>query len=93
MNIIMISLMIAYLKLWKFARSKMNATKQEYMSVIFSGCSIDHKGVMICNLANHYPRLARSNEYQVWSDRTGEHYLFKNIEDAVDKFIELKKGK
>lgn len=67
----------------------MNATKQEYMSVIFSGCSIDYKDITLCNLANYYPRLARSNEYQVWSDRQSEYHLFKNIEDAVDKFIEL----
>lgn len=67
----------------------MNATKQEYMSVIFSGCSIDYKDITLCNLANYYPRLARSNEYQVWSDRQSEYHLFKNIDEAVDKFIEL----
>ena len=71
----------------------MNATKEEYMSVIFSGCSVDYKDITFCNLANHYRRLARSNEYQVWSDRQNEYHLFKNIEDAVDKFIELKKRK
>ena len=71
----------------------MNATREEYMSVIFSGCSIDYKDITMCNLANYYPRLARSNEYQVWSDRHGEHHLFKNIDDAVDKFLELKKRK
>ena len=67
----------------------MNATKEEYMSVIFSGCSIDYKDITLCNLANYYPRLARSNEYQVWSDRQSEYHLFKNIDEAVDKFIEL----
>ena len=68
----------------------MNATKEEYKSVIFSGCSIDYMDVSICNLANHHRRIVRSNEYQVWSDRHKEYHLFKNIDDAVDKFIELK---
>jgi len=67
----------------------MKATKEDYKSVIFSGCSIDYRGVSICNLSNHYKRLVSNNEYQVWSDRSKEYHLFKNIDDAVNKFIEL----
>ena len=71
----------------------MKATKEEYKSVIFSGCSIDKKGVSLCNLANHNPRMVRSNEYQVWSGKKEEYHLFKNIDEAVDKFIQLTQGK
>jgi hypothetical protein len=67
----------------------MKATKEDYKSVIFSGCSIDRKGVSLCNLANHHPRLAQSNEYQVWSHKDKEFKLYKNIDEAVEKFIEL----
>lgn len=67
----------------------MKATKEDYKSVIFSGCSIDCKGVHICNLSNHHKRLVSNNEYQVWSDRNKEYHLFKNIDEAVNKFLEL----
>ena len=67
----------------------MKATKEDYKSVVFSGCSIDYKGVSLCNLADHQPRLVRSNEYQVWSYKDNEFKLYKNIDDAVEKFIEL----
>jgi hypothetical protein len=71
----------------------MIATREDYKSVIFSGCSIEYKGVSLCNLANHNPRMVRSNEYQVWSQRDNVFSLYKNIDDAVDKFLELKRGK
>ena len=68
----------------------MNATKEEYKSIIFSGCSIDYKGISICNLSNHYKRVVVSNEYQVWSDKDKIHHIYKNIDEAIDKFLELK---
>lgn len=68
----------------------MKATKEEYKSVIFSGCSIDYKGVSICNLGNHYKRVVASNEYQVWSEKDKKHFMYKNIDEAIDKFLELK---
>lgn len=71
----------------------MRATKEDYKSVIFSGCSIDCKGVSLCNLANHNPRLVRSNEYQVWSHKDNEYGIYKNIDEAVSKFIELVNGR
>lgn len=71
----------------------MNATKEDYKSVIFSGCGIDRKGVSLCNLADYYPRLVRSNEYQVWSSKNNVYVLFKNLDEAVEKFIELTNGR
>ena len=67
----------------------MRATKEDYKSVIFSGCSIECKGVSLCNLANHHPRMVRSNEYQVWSKRDKVFEVYKTIDEAVSKFIEL----
>ena len=52
----------------------MKATAEDYKSVIFSGCSIESNKVHICNLRNY------NKEYK----------LYKNIDDAVNKFIELK---
>jgi hypothetical protein len=71
------------------------ANKQEYMSVIYAGCYIESNGVSICNLEDHLrsrmsvPRA----KYQVCSDRIRFHALFYTLEEAVDKFIELKHRK
>ena len=67
--------------------------KQNIKSVIFSGCSVEKAGVSICNLTNHIAfRLGnRSGSYQVWSDRHRVYDLFRNLDDAVNKFLELAK--
>ena len=67
--------------------------KQNIKSVIFSGCSVEKAGVSICNLTNHIAfRLgSKSGSYQVWSDRHRVYDLFRNIDDAVNKFLELAK--
>ena len=67
--------------------------KQDIKSVIFSGCSVEKAGVSICNLTNHIAfRLgSKSGSYQVWSDRHRGYDLFRNIDDAVNKFLELAK--
>ena len=67
--------------------------KQNIKSVIFSGCSVEKAGVSICNLTNHIAfRLGnRSGSYQVWSDRHRIYDLFRNLDDAVNKFLELAK--
>ena len=67
--------------------------KQDVKSVIFSGYSVEKAGVSICNITNHIAfRLGRKNgTYQVWSDRHQVYDLYKNIDDAVDKFLELVK--
>tara|TARA_Y100001951_G_C11165343_1_gene197139 strand:- start:252 stop:470 length:219 start_codon:yes stop_codon:yes gene_type:complete len=65
--------------------------KQDIKSVIFSGCSVERAGVSICNITNHIAfRLGRKNgSYQVWSDRHRVYDLYKNVDEAVDKFMEL----
>lgn len=68
----------------------MHASADEYKSVIFSGCSIECNKVHICNLKNYNKRLVATNEYQVWSDKHKQYKIYKNIDDAVNKFIELK---
>lgn len=73
----------------KLVKTKKYIPKEHYMSVVYSGCSIEYKGITLCNLANYYQRINMGNEYQVWSDKLKEYHLFKNISDAVDKFIEL----
>ena len=67
--------------------------KQDIKSVIFSGCSVEKAGVSICNLTNHIAfRLgSKSGSYQVWSDRHRVYDLYKNLDDAVNKFLELAK--
>ena len=69
-----------------------NATKQEYKSVVFAGCSIDSNGVSVCNLENYIknPLGVPKAKYQVWSDRHRCYELFYTVEDAIDKFMELK---
>jgi hypothetical protein len=73
----------------------MKATKQDIKTVIFSGCSIDLDGVSICNIENHIKNsiIKRKDKYQVWSDRHKCYMLYQNIDDAVDKFFALNKGK
>lgn len=68
----------------------MQATAEDYKSVIFSGCSIEYNKIHICNLRNYNKRIVADNEYQVWSDKHKEYKIYKNIDDAVNKFIELK---
>ena len=67
----------------------MKATRDDYKAVIFSGCGIDKNGVSLCNLANYNPRIVRANEYQVWSHRHSIFELYKNIDEAVERFMEL----
>ena len=66
------------------------ALKQEYKSVIFSGCSIESKHASICNL-NDFLTGAYSGRarYQVWSDTHKAYEIHYNIDDAVDRFLEL----
>jgi len=71
---------------------KTNAQRGDYKSVIFSGCSIECNGVSICNLRDHNTSSTGNggSRYQVWSDRYRCYDMFYNIDDAVDKFLELK---
>ena len=72
-------------------RNELTANRQQYKSIIFSGCSIEANGVSICNLNDYLdcpPR--RGASYQVWSDVHKTHELYHSLDDAVDKFLELK---
>jgi len=71
--------------------NKISESKEDYKSVIFSGCSIESNGISICNLNNHIGRtFVRSARYQVWSDKHRIYDIYYNIDDAVNKFLELK---
>ena len=69
-----------------------SASREEYKSVVYSGCSIESYGVSVCNLEDvmsskmGVPRA----KYQVWSDKHRFHELFYTLDEAIDKFIELK---
>ena len=67
--------------------------KQDIKSVIFSGCAVEKAGVPICNITNYiaFKLGSRNGSYQVWSDRHRVYDLYKNLDDAVDKFLELAK--
>ena len=70
------------------------STKEDYKSVIFSGCAIEYRNVSLCDLRHFLPQYrGRANGvYQVHSDNKKKLYskLFYSIDDAVDKFDELK---
>lgn len=70
-----------------------DVTKQEYKSVVFSGCSIDSNGISICNLENYIknPMGVPKAKYQVWSDRHRCYELYHTIDAAIDKFMELRR--
>jgi hypothetical protein len=69
-----------------------NVTKHEYKSVIYSGCSVDSRGVSVCNLEDYLSTKigVPKAKYQVWSDKHRFHGLFHTLDEAVDKFIELR---
>lgn len=69
-----------------------SATKAEYKSVVFSGCSIESKGTSLCNLEDVLitPMGVPKAKYQVWSDKHRFHALFYTLDEAIDKFIQLR---
>ena len=66
--------------------------REEYKAVIYSGCTIESRNVSICNLEDWLmnKNFAPRNKYQVWSDRFRFHQLYYNLDEAIDKFLELK---
>ena len=70
------------------------STKEDYKSVVFSGCAIEYRNVSLCDLRHFLPqnRGKANGVYQVHSDNKRKLYskLFYSIDDAVDKFVELK---
>lgn len=65
--------------------------REDYKSVIFDGCAIDHGGVSVCNLIDvpHWQTFIPKAKYQVWSDRHSFNQLYYTIDDALDKFFDL----
>ena len=63
-----------------------------YKAVLFDGCSIEFNGISLCNLENVMNTSVGipKAKYQVWSDRKRFHELYYTIDEAVEKFIELK---
>lgn len=66
--------------------------REEYKAVVYSGCTIESRNVSICNLEDWLmnKNFAPRNKYQVWSDRFRFHQLYYNLDEAIDKFLELK---
>ena len=68
-----------------------SASRADYKNIIHSGCYIEANGVSICNLSDHLYGFDRSARYQVWSDKHNTYELYHNLDEAIDKFLELKR--
>ncbi len=64
--------------------------REEYKNIIYSGRYIESNGVSICNLNDYIQGFNRSAQYQVWSDKHRVYNLYQNLNDALDKFLELR---
>ena len=64
--------------------------KSDYKSGLFAGCAIEYRDISLFNLA-HYVS-SRTGYYQVHSQKMKFSKIYKNIDDAVNKFIELKRN-
>ena len=67
--------------------------REEYKNIIYSGRYIESNGVSICNLNDYIQGFNRSAQYQVWSDKHRVYNLYQNLNDALDKFLELRTRK
>ena len=66
--------------------------KRDYKSVVFSGCAVEYKDISLCNLGNYVPsRNGMSRTYKVHSRRLKFSKIYKNIDEAVSMFLELKR--
>ncbi len=66
--------------------------KASIKNVIKSGCSVDHKDLSICDLRNYcYWMKNRERVYQVHNNKFSE--IYSDINEAIDKFLELKGNK
>jgi len=70
-------------------RNKIIAPIEDYKHIIDSGCAIESNGVSICDLSDYINGLNRPARYQVWSDKHGVYKLYHNLDEAVEKFLEL----
>lgn len=67
--------------------------KEIYSAVIYDGSYVEGGGVSLCNLKDFMNTTigVPKAKYQVWSDRHRFYGLFHNIDEAVEKFLELRK--
>lgn len=70
----------------------METDREEFKAVVYAGCSVESKTASICNLEDWLmnKNFAPRNKYQVWSDRWRVHELYYNLDEAIDRFLELK---
>ena len=71
-------------------KNKTNASKEDYKNMLYSGCYIESNGVSVCNLNDYINGFSRPPRYQVWSDKHRVYELYQNLDEAVEKFLELK---
>ena len=66
-----------------------------YRGVLLDGCSIEYQKLSICDLRDYYNfyRKRRDPIYQVQCDDSKNRFskTYKNINEAVNNFIEIKK--
>jgi hypothetical protein len=66
--------------------------KDLYKAIVFDGSAVQNNGVSLCNLKdvmNSSVGVPRA-KYQVWCDKQNFHQLYYNLDEAVEKFMELK---
>ena len=66
--------------------------KQHYNKVLLDGCAIEYKDISLCKINDYYDRVIRKELYQVHSDNRKAKFsmMYKNSQEAVDKFLEIK---
>ena len=72
-------------------KNKITTPKEDYKNIIYSGCYVESNGVSVCNLNDYINGFNRDARYQVWSDKHRVYELYQNLDEAVEKFLELKK--
>jgi len=73
----------------------MKSANDYYKNVLLDGCSIEYQKLSICDLRDYYNFYSRRKTpiYQVHCDDTKNRFsqIYKDITDAVNSFVELKK--
>ena len=70
--------------------------RQDFKSVIYYGAAIDYNKISICDLRRMLPeyRVIKVGRYQVEASGSQLKFskIYKNIDDALDKFFEIVQG-
>lgn len=71
----------------------MKENKLAYAAILKNGSSIDYKDISICDLRNHCYWLKKRERgyYQVHSNKFTA--IYEDINEAIEKFLELKGNK